>query len=118
VNLPNAENGRIDPEKVTEYLLCLSHPVGAAKAEFFAQFGFALDHWKVLADSLLRHGQIHQVSNVVESEYGTRYSVDGELQSPDGRNPMVRTVWIIERGELAPRLITAHPIAKAHDKGT
>ena len=37
------------------------------------------------------------MTKVVESEYGTRYSVDGLLETPDSRNPYVRTVWIIEK---------------------
>jgi len=49
---------------------------------------------------------------MVESEYGLRYSMDGELESPDGKNPMVRTVWIVESETDGPRLITAHPISK------
>lgn len=34
------------------------------------------------------------VVTAVDSPYGTRYSVDGELQTPSGRLPRVRTVWI------------------------
>ncbi|HHT9108333.1 MAG TPA: DUF6883 domain-containing protein, partial [Candidatus Wunengus sp. YC64] len=56
-----------------------------------------------------RHGATYNVTKVVESEYGTRYSVDGLLETPDSRNPYVRTVWIIEKQSTTPRLITAHP---------
>ena len=54
-------------------------------------------------------GATYNVTKVVESEYGTRYSVDGLLETPDSRNPYVRTVWIIEKQSTTPRLITAHP---------
>jgi len=49
---------------------------------------------------------------VVESRYGKRYSVDGVIETPDKRQPRpnLRTVWILETGSNAPRLITAHPI--------
>ena len=39
-----------------------------------------------------------------------RYAIDGPLESPDGRNPLVRTVWMLEKGSTAPRLITAYPL--------
>ena len=50
------------------------------------------------------------VGDTVDSAYGTRYAVDGPLETPDGRNPLVRTVWIVDKGSARPRLITAHPL--------
>jgi hypothetical protein len=58
---------------------------------------------------LRTHGRDHAIVNVVESEFGTRYTVEGELITPDGRNPRVRTVWMVEKGSDIPRLITAYP---------
>ncbi|HHT9112500.1 MAG: hypothetical protein HZA47_07040 [Planctomycetes bacterium] len=109
MNLPNADQAQVDHKKITEYLLCISHPDGSNKAHFFSQFGFTLENWKILAESLRKHGATYNVTKVVESEYGTRYSVDGLLETPDSRNPYVRTVWIIEKQSTTPRLITAHP---------
>jgi hypothetical protein len=53
---------------------------------------------------------MHEVSISIESRYGTRYSVDGWLKTPDGRNPNVRTVWILGKRAKFPRLITAYPL--------
>ncbi len=110
MKLPNAEHAFVDREKLTDYLLCVTHPDGGSKAEFFARFGFRLEDWEVLAEALRRHGTRCDVLNTVDSAYGTRYAVDGALETPDGRNPLVRTVWIIEKGSARPRLITAHPL--------
>jgi len=109
VNLPNASSCRVDRVKIESYLLCPTHPDGAAKAQFFRRFGFKLENWKELADALRVHGESHTVAEVVESRHGIRYSVDGSLRSPDGRNPTIRTVWIVERGTREARLITAYP---------
>ncbi|HUF46630.1 MAG TPA: hypothetical protein VMM93_02380, partial [Vicinamibacterales bacterium] len=35
--------------------------------------------------------------------------LSGKLIAPDGRTPLVRSVWFIERGEDVPRLVTAFP---------
>lgn len=110
MKLPNAEHARVDREKVTAYLLSMHHPRGTAKARFFESFGFQAANWTVLADALHRHAVRHMVTQTVESAYGTLYAVEGELESPDGRNPRVRTIWIIESGIEEPRLITAHAI--------
>ena len=108
--LPNADRARIDRKKITEYLLCRSHPDGMHKAAFFESFGFKIEEWEVLADAFRRHGQRHFVAQTVESEHGTRYSVDGEMETPDGRNPELRTVWIVELESDNPRFVTAYPI--------
>ena len=108
--LPNARQIQVDREKIVNYLLCMGHPDGQSKARFFMRFGFSLERWAALADALCDHGKGNAVVNVVKSRYGVRYIVEGDLVSPDGRHPRVRTVWIIGNSETVPRLITAHPI--------
>lgn len=108
-HLPNALQAQVTREKVVDYLLCAEHPDGGSKARFFQHFGFSLDNWSVLAETLRQHGSENKIVDAVESPFGCRYIVEGKIMSPDGRNPRVRTVWIVEKGESAPRLITAHP---------
>ena len=109
MELPNAAHARVDRRKITEYLLCPSHPDGRSKAEFFRHFGFRIEEWAVLADALRKHGKAHPVRSIVDSAFGTRYTIDGDLETPDGRRPRVRTVWLVTSPSLVPRLITAHP---------
>jgi len=110
VNLPNAHLALVEREKITDYLLNPAHRYGASKARFFAEFGFRVDKWEELATALREHGQQHEVSRVKETGFGPRYAVEGELRAPDGRRPRVRSVWQIDEGQIAPRLITAHPL--------
>jgi hypothetical protein len=115
MKLPNAHLAVVEQEKITEYLLNEAHRYGASKARFFAALGFRLDAWEVLAEALHHHGQQHEVSTVRETGFGPRYGVDGELKTPSGRKPRVRTVWQLDHGDVAPRLITAYPLEAAHD---
>lgn len=103
-----AERAHVDQGKIVDYLLNPSKSRG--KAEFFLRFGFTRERWQEMAAALAHHGNTGRVVAAVESEHGTRYSVDGPLAAPDGRTPRIRSVWIIERGRDFPRLITAHPI--------
>jgi len=66
----------------------------------------------MLAAALKAQARSHAVASMVESSYGKRYSVDGAIETPDNRQPRptVRTVWILETGSRAPRLITAYPV--------
>jgi len=95
--LPDAERANVDRAKITDYLLSTSHPDGSGKAAFFMRFGFRAEQWEILAAALKEVEISNPVAGMVESPHGTRYTVDGLLHAPDGRSPMVRTVWIVER---------------------
>jgi hypothetical protein len=108
MELPFAHRLRVDESKIIGYLL--SHSNGQGKAAFFLGLGFQPENWITLADALTMLARTNPVAAEVDSSYGTRYSVDGELQTPSGRRPRVRTVWILEPDSDEPRLITAHPV--------
>lgn len=110
MKLPNAEKARVDKEKIIDYLLSFAHPDGSSKAGFFSRFGFTTENWQTFAKSLRKHGEDNPVISEVESAFGMRYTVEGKLETPDGRNPKVRTVWFIEKGRTEPRFITAYPV--------
>lgn len=108
--LPGGISLRVDRAKIVEYLLNREHPDGRSKAAFFEPFGFRVEEWEILAEALRSHGRTQRVVDVVESSYGTRYIVEGELATPDGRKPFIRTVWTVEASNAPPRLITAYPV--------
>ncbi len=110
MKLPNADQIVVEREKIVGYLLNASHRYGASKAEFFTRFGFQAEQWEVLADALRHHGQIHELKRAQETGFGPRYQVEGRINAPDGRSPRVRSVWQLDHGEVAPRLITAYPL--------
>ena len=110
MNLPKGDKSIVDREKIVDYLLNPSHPYGASKAKFFAAFGFRVEEWEKLAGALRLHGQTHEAKRVRETGFGPRYEVEGELTTPDGRSPRLRSVWQQDDGEVAPRLITAYPL--------
>ena len=110
MKLPNAQLAIVEREKLTGYLLNPEHRFGASKARFFLEFGFALEAWERLAAELRAHAQAHDVARWRETGFGPRYEVEGEMTAPDGRRPRVRTVWQMDKGQIAPRLITAYPL--------
>lgn len=107
--LPNAKLATIDQGKITAYLLASSHPAGGAKAAFFARFGFAPASWQVLRDALLDHARRARVLTIGDTEFGTKYTLEGALSTPDGRKPLVRAIWFMGVGETVPRFVTAYP---------
>ena len=95
---------------IEHYLLNLGHPIGGSKAGFFLRFGFRREQWNLLADALRTHAQGNPVADSVSDADGVTYIVEGPLETPSGRKPRIRTVWLVETGQLAPRFITAYPL--------
>jgi hypothetical protein len=84
-------------------------PTMAGRAAFFMSLGFRVADWHALAAALGEVARNAEVAESFESIHGQKYVLDGPIQSPSGRMSVVRTIWIIDRGEDIPRLITAYP---------
>lgn len=112
MKLPNHLHTQVPKAKITEYLLSTAHREGKGKAIFFLRFGFSVDTWQDLADALRDHAARHDVTLVEQTPFGMRYVVEGSMQTPDGRKPLIRSVWFIETGEDIPRFVTAYPLAR------
>ena len=109
MTLPGSAKAVVEERKISGYLMNTAHPDGVSKARFFRSRGYREDDWETIADDLRRHGRENEVAGVAESPYGTRYVVEGPLQTPGGDSVLMITVWIIETGKDAPRLVTAYP---------
>ncbi len=109
MRLPNVQKALVEEKKISGYLLNAAQPDGTGKARFFRSLGFTTENWKQFADALIKHAIQNHIAEVVESSYGRRYTVVGELMTPSGQIPIVQTVWIVEKGRPHPRLITAYP---------
>ena len=111
MTLPNEEAAFVEERKITHYLLSFESEDGQHKAAFFVRFGFSADAWQDFADALCQHGRQNEVVSITDREqYGKLYLVEGSLVTPDGRNPLIRTVWEITNENTAPRLVTAYPL--------
>ena len=95
--------------KLKGYLLSDSHPVGKAKARFFHRFGYDESTIERLESDFINIAQSHDVTEVATTAHGTKYIMDGFLNTPIGRQVLVRTVWIVDAGQDRPRFVTAHP---------
>jgi len=110
MKLPGLESAIVPRRKVEDYLLDLNHPLGGAKARFFIHFGFRRERWEELVKALHEHAWENQVAENVADSDGIAYVIEGRMNTPSGRQPRVRTVWLVETGGLAPRFITAYPL--------
>jgi hypothetical protein len=105
---PDAEQAVVAQEKVCNYLLNLSHPVGGSKAAWFNSLGYTPENWQLLADDLLRIAVECDDFVSKSCPYGVKYETRGQIAVLPNRLGKVVAVWIIEENS-APRLITAYP---------
>ncbi len=107
--LPEAQHAIIDEAKLRSYLLSDVHPAGRTKAAFLRAFGFRARYRRRLRDALSEHARTAPVVASVDTDFERKYILEGSLAAPDGRKPVIRSVWFIERGADGPRLVTAYP---------
>lgn len=110
MKLPGLDGAVIDPKKITGYLLAETHPNGRHKARYFTGLGFSVSSWEQLAEALIRHANEHEVVKQETSPFGIRYVIEGNIQSPDARNPTIRAVWFMETNATIPYFVTAYPL--------
>lgn len=110
MKLSNLDQAVVRVEKISDYLLSTVHPAGRHKARFFGLFGFSRAAPEALIQSLIEHARSNEISAVDLTEFGTRYTIDGTVISPDGRNPRLRVIWFIESGGDTPHFVTAYPL--------
>lgn len=108
--LPNGENAFVPPLKLKAYLLSETHPTGKEKAKFFRSVGFSENTAYLLKEGLLAIARLGNVGDVMESQHGVKYIIDGEIKAPTGGSIELRTVWIVDKGQERPRFVTAYPV--------
>ena len=107
--MPDADLAYVPPPKINDYLLADTHNEGASKSRFLAAFGFRRDAPDALEAALLSHARLNDVSRLQTTAHGAKYVIEGPMATPDGRAPVVWTIWIVDAGEHAPRFVTAYP---------
>ena len=105
--LPDCERAFVDDPKLG-YLLRPEDKGGV-----FLGLGFSPERPGVLRAALLEHACSARVANAVakfeRTRYGLKYVLAGSMKSPDGRDPPMASVWIVEGREGRPRFVTAYP---------
>jgi hypothetical protein len=101
--LPNSGRLTIDPQKLT-YLL----QANPGKAKFFAPYDFDLSRPQEPAVALHQHPVRNPYYRVTHTVHGVKYEIRCSMPTPDRRDPCVTTIWIIDAGRHAPRLVTGY----------
>lgn len=108
MKLPNAARAIVDIEKLRDYCLSESHSRGKHKARVFTTtLGLTATDAFELRDAILFAVQTEEAVAGERDEYGQRYIVDFSMRRK-GSEAVVRSAWIIRRGENVPRLTSCY----------
>lgn len=110
--LPGGKRAVVDVNKLRDYCLSSAHPRGRHKARVFASALriFEKDaEW--LREKLLYAASYCEATEAEKDEYGYRYVLDFECDR-DIATVVIRSGWIIRRGEDFPRLTTCYVLSE------
>ena len=96
-------------EKLTAYLLNMSHKRGAAKARLLLSLGYRSDAAHVLESDLRAQHLSLEVTRTRENAYGVVYEIVGPIKAPNGSRVQFCSVWQVDTGTDVPRFITMYP---------
>jgi len=109
MQIPYIENIFINKTKVKDYLLSEIHNTGKYKARFFLKIGFEQQLPEILITELISIAENNNLIAVLNTEFGTKYTIEGFINAPNGKKYFIRTIWIIHTLQKQPYLITAYP---------
>lgn len=108
MRLPGSGDVQIEDRKVRGYLLSRTHPVGRFKARVFASAGFTDSTVDLFLSEIRRLASGGEVSQIEDTPFGRKYTVNGVLTGPVGAVRVV-TVWLEEPARAGVRLVTVQP---------
>ncbi len=108
MKLKNIEKALIPSEKLQDYLLSPSHPVGRFKSVFFRSLGYSQSESDQL-EADIRKILLNDPEKKEVTPYGKKYIIRGNITGSSKRTAEIVTVWIILNGEDFPRFVTAYP---------
>lgn len=109
MRLSNADQAVIPSDKLRDYLLSRSHPLGRSKAAFFRRLGYTESDWAILERDLRSQHLTLDATELEPSSFGRKFLIRGAFVGPTGEGALLVSVWIIRTGENSPRFVTAYP---------
>jgi hypothetical protein len=103
MKVPNADRAIIAVDKLTGYLLNVSHKRGGPKARVLLSVGCRSDNPQSLESALRAQHLSLDVTRTHDNAYGVVYEIEGPIKTPNGSR--FCSVWQVDTGTDVPRAI-------------
>lgn len=109
MRIPNADRAIVAAEKLSAYLLNVSHKRGGPKARLLLSVGYRSDDPRSLESDLRTQHLSLDVARTSQNAYGVVYEIEGPIKTPGGRIVRFCSIWQVDTGTDVPRFITMYP---------
>jgi hypothetical protein len=110
MNVPEGCELIVRVEKITDYLLNLNHPDGRPKALFFIANGLNGSSPEPFITLLYKHFETNSNNLILETQFGTKFIIEGNMTMPNGSIHLLRSIWIREHENKFIKFVTAYKI--------
>lgn len=97
----------LEENKITQYLLV--YLPKDDKSNYLKMAGYGTENWLTLKQDLLALVAVGDAIHESTSVYGESFSITGLLVGPNGRELMVKTIWMKEKKTEFTKFITLYP---------
>ena len=97
----------IQDRKITHYLLIFQEKDD--KSQFLAKAGYGLQNWQQLKEDILNAVIDAPIVTTVATVWGPRFTVNIQLQGPNGQQLSVVTIWQQDLEADSLRFVTLYP---------
>jgi hypothetical protein len=97
----------IAPSKLTEYLLVWKPEND--KSQWLENAGYTIDNWQELEDDLRIQILPLNAIYIETTRFGQLFQIIGTINTPNGSELNVRTIWIIEQDSGLTKFVTMYP---------
>jgi hypothetical protein len=106
IRLPGGDQAILDIRKIEDYCLNPMHPRGRHKARVFREaLGIQRTDAAWLRQILLEAAGSSEALELAADMWGSHWRID-VAATRHGKSVVVRTIWIVRTGEIAPRFVT------------
>lgn len=109
MRIPDADRAIVAAEKLSAYLLNVSHKRGGPKARLLLSLGYRSDEPRSLESDLRTQHLTLDVARQSQNPYGVVYEIDGPIKTPSGKIVRFCSIWQVDTGTNVPRFITMYP---------
>lgn len=110
MKLSDGDRAIVDIEKLRSYCLDPGHPRGRHKARvFLSALGLSANDAEFLRAALARAAVVEDVKAGQSDKHGERYTLDCRIDRGE-KSAVVRSHWIVRRGERFPRFVTCYVV--------
>jgi hypothetical protein len=109
MRIPNADRAIVAAEKLSTYLLNVSHKRGGTKARLLLSVGYRADDPGSLESDLRTQHLSLDAARTSRTGYGVVFEVEGPIRTPSGTKVRFCSIWQVDTGTDVPRFIAMYP---------